>query len=388
MGPYTAQMLGDMGADVIKVEAPGGDSFRHVEPSRSPGMGAPFLNLNRNKRSIVLDVKVDADRSTLLDLIAAADVLITNVRPKSLRKLGLDYATLSDAHPRLVYCCLTGFSQDGPNAERPAFDDIIQAMTGIAALEGVNRGEPAYVNSILADKVTGLMALSAIGMALLERERSGLGQEIEVPMYEVMVSFNLVEHLAAATFPGDHDQPGYNRVLSPHRRPYRTRDGHISLLPYTTAQWVRIFELLGRQDYAADADLLDAARRSRTIDLWYERLGQITPSRTTAEWLSLCEQADVPAGPVQDLADLISDPWLSLGGVVSRSQHPSEGEVRTIGIPVRFSRTPGSIRRLAPRLGEHREEILEEIRRGAIDREPATGRERRAADVANEEAGR
>src|SRR5919106_767502 len=315
MGPYATQILGDMGAEVIKVESPDGDIFRNAAPMRNPQMGASFLNLNRNKRSIVLDLKREDDRALMLELLADADVFVSNTRPKALRKLGLDYESLKGRNPRLIVCGTYGFSEKGPYAGRGAFDDVIQAMSGLAALQGRNSSEgPAYVNTLVADKSAGLTAAYAIAMALYEREKSGLGQAIEVPMFEAMVSFNLMEHLGGQTFVPALSNAGYERVLSPHRRPYRTKDGYIGLLPYTTADW-------------------EAALRD----------------------------ADIPMAPITSPDDLLRDPHLEATGFFVRENHPSEGQIRSLGIPVSFSRTPGAIRRHAPRLDEHGEEIRREL---------------------------
>jgi len=361
MGPYATQILGDMGADVVKVEAPEGDVFRYAAPQKSAGMGAAFLNLNRNKRSVVMDLKRPEERARLVELVRGADVFVFNVRPQSMRKLGLDYETLRAANPRLVYCGAYGFSERGPYAGQPAFDDIIQAMSGIAALQGRNApAGPAYVNTIIADKAAGLTAAYAIAMALYERERSGEGQAIEVPMFETIVSFTLVEHLAGETFVPAQGAMGYERVLSANRRPYRTRDGYIGLLPYTTAQWQRFFTVAGEPALASDPRVADPATRSRNIDTLYAELARIVASRTSAEWVELLKDADIPMSPVRAPDELLDDPHLAAIDFFAAMSHPSEGELRTLGIPVTFSRTPGSVRRPPPRLGEHTREILEE----------------------------
>ncbi len=366
MGPLATQMLGDMGADVIKVEGPAGDQFRAAPPQRNPGMGAGFLNLNRNKRSIALDLKMEADRSTLRELIATADVFVSNIRPQALRKLGLDYESLRDANPRLIYCATCGFSERGPYAGRPAYDDIIQAMSGMAVLQGRNRdGVPAYVNTIVADKTTGITAAAAISMALFERERSGQGQAIEVPMFETMVAYNLHEHLAGETFVPAQDIMGYNRVLSKYRRPYRTRDGYIALLPYTTEHWRRFFEFAGAPEHAGNPRFMDPDQRLNNVDEAYGVLADLLERHTTAEWLEILADADIPMAPVFSPEDLLGDPHLEATGFITRERHPTEGEIRNVGMPVRFSRTPGTLRRLAPRLGEHGDEIRKELKPSA-----------------------
>jgi len=361
MGPYASQTLGDMGADVIKVEPPQGDPFRDIGPARNPRMGAPFLNLNRNKRSIVLDLKQEDDKDIFLRLLTNADVFICNVRPQSLRKLKLDYESLKAQFPRLVFCGVYGFSESGPYAGRPAYDDLVQAMSGLASLQGHNNGGPEYVNSIVVDKIAGMAAVGAITMALLERERSGRGQAIEVPMFELMVSFNLIEHMAGATFCPEVEGSGYERVLSPNRRPYRTKDGYIGLLPYTTEQWRRFFRVVGKPEYADDPALTDPASRSRDIGSWYRIMSEIIGERSTAEWMELFAEADIPIAPVRSLDEILADEQLHASGLLGEAVHPSEGPIRTVGIPIGFSRTPGAVRRLAPRLSEHRDEIVSEL---------------------------
>jgi crotonobetainyl-CoA:carnitine CoA-transferase CaiB-like acyl-CoA transferase len=367
MGPYATQILGDMGADVIKVESPDGDLMRHVAPFRNRGMGAGFLALNRNKRSIVLDLKRPSDRAVLSRLVERADVFVFNVRPQAMRRLRLDYASLRRRNPRLVYCGAYGFSEKGPYAGRAAFDDTIQAMSGMAALQGHNApGGPAYVNTILADKVSALAASQAITAALFERERSGQGQAIEVPMFETVVSFLLVEHLAAATFLAQpQDSMGYERLLSPYRRPHRTRDGYVGLLPYTNAQWRRFFEIAGQPELAQDARFRDLSARSHNITELYGIVASIVAQRTTAEWLEALKGSDIPMSPVLSPQDLLTDPHLAAVGMIGEDPHPSEGPIRTVRPPVSFTRTPCRVERLAPRLDEHRAEILAELGLGA-----------------------
>lgn len=363
MGPYATQILGDMGADVIKVESPnGGDVFRYAEPYKNRGMSAAFLNLNRNKRSIALDLKQGDEKQVFIDLVTEADVFVYNVRPRAMRKLGLDYESLRARNPRLIYCGAYGFSEDGPYAGRPAYDDIIQGLSGLASLQGKNRSDgPRYVNTIMADKIAGLAVAYAVAMSLYERERSGLGQAIEVPMFENLVSFLLTEHMAGETFRPPIGGMGYERVVSPHRKPYRTKDGYIGLLPYTTEQWSRFFTIAGKPELVADPRITDPALRYKHIGELYGILKTLVEQRSTAEWLELLKDADIPLSPILSPEELLQDPHLRAQDFFRDDLHPSEGEIRTIGIPVKFSRTPGKVRRLAPRLDEHRKEIIREM---------------------------
>ena len=363
MGPMATQMLGDMGADVIKVEPPDGDVFRHVAPQRHDGMSHAFLNFNRNKRSIVADLKNNEDLQAVLKLIADADVFVSNMRSPVLRRFGLDHASLASRHPRLIHCVCYGYSDAGPYAGRPAIDDTIQAACGIAAMQGaIGDQPPRYVNSVVADKVVGLYASNAIAMALFERERSGLGQAIEVPMFESMVAFLALEHLAGETFIPSQGEVGYARLLNEFRRPFRSKDGYISVAPYTSAQWRRFFHLAGRPEMADDARFRTGVDRSRHFAELYSFVEDLIVERTNAEWIACLKEADLPFAPVNSLTDLLRDEHLLATGFWRESDHPTEGRLRTAGIPIRFSRTPGAIQRHAPNLGEHTAEILGEKR--------------------------
>jgi crotonobetainyl-CoA:carnitine CoA-transferase CaiB-like acyl-CoA transferase len=287
---------------------------------------------------------------------------VYNVRPQAMRKLGLDYESLRGRNPRLIYCGAYGFSEGGPYAGRPAYDDIIQSMSGLASFQGKNRADgPKYVNTIIADKISGLAVAYAIAMALYEREQSGVGQEIEVPMFENLVSFLLTEHMAGETFRPPIGGMGYERVVSPNRKPYRTKDGYMGLMPYTTEQWGRFFTIAGKPELAADPRVTDPALRSKHIGEIYEILSTLVEQRSTAEWLELLKDADIPLSPVLSPEEVLQDPHLRAQDFFRDDLHPSEGEIRTIGIPVKFSRTPGKVRFLAPRLDEHRKEIIQEM---------------------------
>lgn len=347
-GPYATQTLGDMGADVLKIEPPGGDIMRAPGPARSPGMGAAFINCNRNKRSIALDMKSAQDLARLRELIADADIFIHNMRMGAARRNGLDPETLLAGHPRLIYCAIVGFGQDGPYRDRPAYDDVIQAAAGWAALAQRTGDAPVYAPTIVADKTTALFAVGAINAALYHRAVSGEGQAIEVPMFEAMVSFLAVEHLGGRSFEPALGGSGYSRVLSRHRRPYRTSDGFIAVMPYTAAHWRALFQAAGCEDWATEPALDDGAARAAMIDTLYERLAECLLHRSCAEWLEIIDRIDVPCSAINTLDDLLDDPHLKATGFFETVEHPEEGRLVTTKPPIRFSRTPCAITKQAP----------------------------------------
>jgi len=383
LGPYATQILGDMGAEVIKVEGPEGDVLRGVAPARSPGMGAVFMNANRNKRSLCLDLKQPAAQAALCRLVAGADVFVHSLRPASVAKLGIGYPELRAVNARLIYCAAVGFGRQGAYAGKPAYDDIVQAMSGAADLPrraGLSE-RAAYLPTILADKTTALHVAYAVAMALFHRERTGEGQEVEVPMFECTTAFNLLEHLAGHGFRPPEGEMGYDRVLAPHRRPYPTADGEITVMPYTTRQWQAFFRVAGRPEMGDDPRVTDAGERSRRIAELYEMVAEIMPGRTTADWLERLEAANVPAMPVRRLEDLPDDPHLRDSGFFVDYEHPSEGPMTTTAVPTGFSATPGTaLRRPPPRLGEHTRETLFEagLEAAEIDGLLATGAAKQA----------
>lgn len=375
-GPYCTMWLGDMGADVIKVEGLEGDSTRNTGPARHPGMAAVFLGNNRNKRSISVDAKTPEGREVIQSLIESADVFVTNVRPNAIRRLGLDYESVRGANPRLVYCKAVGYGQDGPYAAHPAFDDTIQAMSGSASLQAEFAGEPQYIASAVADKASGVMLALAIVAALRHAERTGQGQEVEVPMFEAMVSFNLVEHLYGSAFVPPLSEPRYPRVVSKFRRPYRTRDGYLAVVPYNDGQWTKFFALIGRPELMREPRFATMAERTRNIDALYELLAGEIATRTSAEWLEMLRSADIPAVPVKTMKELVTDdPHLKQTGFFQEVDHPTEGRIVHTASPLRMAASPAGLRRHAPRLGEHTVEILEELGRSPqeIDRLLASG---------------
>jgi crotonobetainyl-CoA:carnitine CoA-transferase CaiB-like acyl-CoA transferase len=361
MGPLACRMLGDLGADVIKVEAPEGDLIRHLTPGRSAGMSGFWLNLNRNKRSVSLDLKRPEDNAAFRSLVASADVFVTNLRERALTALAVDADTLRAAHPELVYCWATGFDATGPYAGRAAYDDVIQAASGLAALFEAQRGEPAFVPSAIADKIVALHIVYAVTAALLRRERLGGGDSITIPMAEVLAAFNLVEHIGGHAFEPTIGSFGYARTMSPQRRPRRSKDGWVCILPYSDQNWLDFFAMAGLPHLADDPRFATLSDRVDHVDELYELLGDIVATRTTEEWLQLCHDASIPAAPVVDLADVADDPQLGSSGLLRLAEHPSEGPYRVIADPVSFDRGSGGVRRHAPRLGEHTDEVLSEL---------------------------
>ena len=364
LGPWATQIMGDMGADVIKVEAPEGDMVRAIGPAHNPGMAALYLNTNRNKRGVVLDLKRPAARAALLRLAETADIFIHSMRPKAIERLGLAYDDLAAANPKIIYCATYGYRKGGPYSDRAAYDDMIQGASGLASLLGRRFGEPAYVPTVMADKTVALAVVGSVAMALFHRERTGEGQELEVPMYETMVSFVMLEHLHGQTFVPAMGETGYPRALSPSRKPYRTKDGYVGVLPYSDKQWKALFDVVGRPDLAEDPRFATLEARAENIDALYAKLAEQVAARTTAEWLDALDAANVPATPINDFDGLIEDPHLKAVGFWRTMDHPSEGMLRTADIPVAFSKSPGGLRRPPPRLGEHTVEVLGE---GGLD---------------------
>ena len=361
MGPLACRMLGDHGADVIKVESLTGDVTRNGLPARTAGMSGFSLNIQRNKRSLALDLKAAADREAMGLLLSSADVFVTNMRAAALERLGLDAEATRTQHPRLIYCRANGYGSGGPYHDKAAYDDAIQAASGLSDLIGRISGEPGFVPSVIADKVTGLHVVEAVLAALFHRERTGIAQAIEVPMFETMVAFNLVEHYRGAVFEPPEGPFGYDRLLTPHRRPYPTADGWVCLLPYNDAHCRAFFEFAGRPELVDDPRFADHNSRIENVEELYAMIGELSVQRTTDEWITYCDSHSIPASRIMDLADLDADPQLSAVGLVSISEHPTEGAYRYVADPVVYSATPTRLRRHAPLLGQHAVEILSEL---------------------------
>lgn len=358
MGPLAARILGDLGADVIRIESLAGDSSRNGEPARHPGMSGLSLNLQRNKRSIALDLKHPDGRAAALDVMRSADVVVSNMRRSALDRLGLGPADVRAAAPQLIYCVANGFGSDGPYAGLPAYDDAIQAGSGLAWLVGQVQGEPGYLPTIVADKVCGMAVARAVLAGLIHRLRTGEGQTIELAMLETMVAFNLVDHQRAHTFDPPLGEFGYDRLLTPYRRPFRTADGWAGIIPYTDRHWRDFFTMAGRPELADDPRFANHNARIAHIDELYRLVDELAPTLTTEEWLTRCAELSIPAMAVLDLSRVEDDPHLGAVGLVQHVEHPTEGAYRHVGDGTRFERSPMGLRRHAPRIGEHTSEVL------------------------------
>ena len=360
LGPLATQILGDYGADVIKVEPPAGDRMRANGVTRHRGMSSIFLAINRNKRSLCIDLKSADGVAVIKKLLPTVDVLVHNMRMSAVQRLGLHHEALAALNPRLVYCVAPGFGQGGPDENKPAFDDVIQAACGLAGLIGHDSGTPDYVPSLIADKTSGLALANAVLAALFERERSGRGQFVEVPMFETMVAFTLAEHLGGLTFEPAHGPAGYQRLLSGGRRPAPTRDGHVAMLPYSGEHWRQFFIRAGREDLAGKYNFDDRHERNARIQEIYDDMALVTRRMSSAQCLALCEALDIAATRIYSIGELPEHPHLKAVQLFERHEHPAEGSIVGVRPPTRFARTPASVRRLAPLLGEHNVELLRE----------------------------
>jgi crotonobetainyl-CoA:carnitine CoA-transferase CaiB-like acyl-CoA transferase len=380
-GPYASQYLGDYGADIIKIETETGDTTRAGAEAVVPGVASGFISTNRNKRSVVINLKQAKGRAALLRIVDGADVVMHNIRPQKLAAIGLDPATVRARNPRVIYASLNGFSEAGPYAGRPAYDDIVQGMSGLADLMQRASGQPGFLPTIAADKTCANVAVHAILAALMGRERTGQGTSVEISMFETMAGFAFIEHMGGQTFVPGTGPTGYARVLSPQRKPFRTRDGYLCLMPHSTAHWMRFFTAAGHPELAADPRFANHAERTRNVEVLYGHLAGILVGRTTKEWMAFCTEHDVPHGPVNTLDDLFTDPHLDAVGFF-RSVPAGDGHstMRLTGNGVRFEGEMLPVRRSPPRLGEHTREVLKEagLERAEIDELLAEGVARQA----------
>ena len=360
-GPYATQILADLGAEVVKVEPPGGDVFRYAgKPANTRGMGPGHMALNRGKRSIVLDLKSLEDQARLRQLLETADIFIHNIREKAIRRLGFAYEDVKAIKPDIIYVHCVGFGSTGPYADLQAYDDVIQAATGVTTLASRVDGDPRprYLPSLIADKVAGLHGGQAALAALIHRLRTGEGQRVEVPMLEAFVHFMLLEHLAGLTFDPPRGDVGYPRQLDPNRQPFPTADGYISIVPYTDDSILRLFQVLGAPEVLSKEQFSTPGLRGRNMSAIYAEIAELTVHGTTADWVTRLAAAEIPAMPVRDLADMLNDPHLSETGFFSRRTHPTEGDYVEMRSPVRYSAYPNPINRPPPLIGQDTDEIV------------------------------
>ena len=362
LGPYATQLLGDLGADVIKVESPAGDVFRAVRPGRRDDLGVAFLNYNRNKRSLAIDLKQSEGQAILKRLAGSADVFVHNMRASSAAKLGASYEVLAEANPKIVYCYSPGFGERGSSRDDPAYDDIIQARSGLAAINADASGEPKFVRTIACDKIVGLHLALAVVSGVVQQQRTGRGVCIEVPMLESMASFLLTEHLAGHTLIPAEGILGYDRLMTANRKPHRTKDGYAVILPYSTKHWIRFFEICDLPDWATAEKVVNPVQRSIHIDELYGKISELAVTRTTQEWLSALGAQDIPCSDVSSLEDLMSDPHLVEAELFNQISDPRIGELLEVRSPFQVDgEINGASNRVAPGLSEHTEEILRDL---------------------------
>ncbi len=361
VGPYCTQMLSDLGADIVKIEAPEGDMTRLSGPMRHEGMAPTYMQLNRNKRAICLDLKKPEAAEALRKLIADADVFVHNMRPEPLGRLGFDYPEVQKLNPQIVYCNIWGFGREGRYAGRAAFDDVIQGASGLVALEGFGGKPMRYVPMLIADKLTGVMAAYAISGALYHKLNTGEGQEVEVPMFESMTSFTMVEHLAGEGFVPALGPPGSERHATPMRWPMKSRDGYICVLPSSNKHWQTLCVVAGREELLEDPRLASRATRTRHRAEVTAILEEVIASKTTQEWLDVLPGAGVPCMQINMLEDVVADPHLHDVGFWHEAEHPTEGRIRLMRPPYTLSKSPAEIRTMPPRFGQDTAAVLAEL---------------------------
>lgn len=363
MGPYATQILGDLGADIVKIENIGGDIMRYAGKSPTPLMGPVYMRCNRNKKSLELDLAKPSAKKAVNSLIKKADIFITNIRLSGLERLDYNYEKVKEINPNIIYVHCVGFGSDGPYGGRQAYDDLVQAASGVTELisQATGSPEPRYIPSIIADKTAALHAVYATIAGLFHRERSGEGQFIEVPMFESFVSFNMVENLYGPTFVPSQGPMVYPRSIEPNRKPFPTKDGFIGIVPYNDEHWFKLFELAGSKEVMDDPKFLTFKDRTENISQLYAKVGEVTKKKSTQEWVDLLEKAQIPYMPVQKMSEILKDDHLTKIGFFEQRKHPTEGTYISLKHPVKFSETPAVVLRDPPKVGQDNFEILSDL---------------------------
>lgn len=361
LGPFSTQMLGDFGAEVIKIENLGGDMMRAVRPGKSDEMGAGFVNCNRNKDCVAINLKTEEGKEIFYRLVKTADAVVHNMRNKTAVNLGIGYEDLKALKPDIVYCGAQGFGEKGPSSDIPAYDDIIQAASGLSYLNSDEQGRPRYLPTIVADKVSGLQLTVAVLGGLINKLRTGEGCFIESPMFEGLVAFLMAEQLAGHSYVPSTGSTGYDRLTAPYRRPYPTKDGYMAILPYSTKNWVDFFTMVGRPEWANWEIVRDPIKRSENINTLYEKLYEIAPEKTTEEWDELLRHANIPHTKVNRLDDLLENEHLKQVGLFEEYEHPSEGQMRQVRSHYSMEGIEQSADKATQLIGESTEKVLLEI---------------------------
>jgi crotonobetainyl-CoA:carnitine CoA-transferase CaiB-like acyl-CoA transferase len=386
-GPTCSMLLADMGADVIKVEKiPGGDDARRMVPPTVADESAAFLIMNRNKRGIALNLKNEAARDVLFRLLKDADVLIENYRRGTMEKMGFGYDVLRKRNPRLIYCSISGFGRTGPYADRGGFDLVAQGMSGLMSITGERAGGPPMkAGAPVTDITAGILACVGILAALHARESTGQGQMVDTSLFEAGIT-HTYWHSAIAFATGV--APGPMGSAHPLNGPYQAfpaSDGWITVGAANQENWLRLLQALEAPELGSDPRFVNNAQRMRNLSVLTEALTPLFQRRTAAEWLRRLEDVGVPAGPVLDIAQMHADPQTLARDMIVETEHPSAGKVKAIGLPIKFSETPGSVRTAAPQFGQHTRDVLRELgysdaeieqmnEAGAIQTTAATGK--------------
>ncbi|MEO0548482.1 MAG: CoA transferase [Pseudomonadota bacterium] len=363
LGPLATLIFGDLGAEVIKIESgqsgKAGDTMRYAGKSPTGDLGPIYTNLNRNKRSVQLDAKSETGKAALTAMLKDADVFFHNVRLAGMARLGLDYDSVKAINPSIIYVHCAGFGSGGPYEKRQAYDDLIQAASGFAHLSQMRDGsDPSYAPSLVADKTVGLFATYATLAALYHKAQTGEGQFVSVPMLETFTFFNMVENLYGETFLPGNGKVAYTRSVNANRKPYKTKDGYIALVPYSDEQWETFFKMGGRDGVFEDPRFSTYSARTENITDLYAIIGEVALQKTTDEWLDLLDEANIPAMRFNQMADVLSDEHLSAVGFFEEREHPDAGPYRSMKHPVNFSRTPADVALDPPRLGADTETVL------------------------------